>query len=123
MCKRLYRGVCLVEENELFLLLLPLNFMCLPNQFPLLQVLFPLCLMMTLLPIDVRKGTRSCTKHPITNYMCYDILSPEFRAFPLLYCLFPFHAMYLKLYPNLNGEEQWRRKCMPYKREKEKENS
>lgn len=30
--------------------------------------------------IALRKGTRSCTQHPITQYVCYDILSP-FRAF------------------------------------------
>ncbi|KAA0057566.1 reverse transcriptase [Cucumis melo var. makuwa] len=28
-----------------------------------------------------RKGTRSCTKHPICNYVSYDNLSPQFRAF------------------------------------------
>ncbi|KAL0556854.1 hypothetical protein IC582_005371 [Cucumis melo] len=31
--------------------------------------------------IALRKGTRSCTKHPICNYVSYDNLSPQFRAF------------------------------------------
>lgn len=29
----------------------------------------------------VRKGTRACTQQPTANYVCYDSLSPEFRAF------------------------------------------
>ncbi|KAA0059995.1 Beta-galactosidase [Cucumis melo var. makuwa] len=33
------------------------------------------------IPIVLRKGTRSCTKHPICNYVSYDNLSPQFRAF------------------------------------------
>ncbi|KAA0057585.1 Beta-galactosidase [Cucumis melo var. makuwa] len=33
------------------------------------------------IPIALRKGTRSCTKHPICNYASYDNLSPQFRAF------------------------------------------
>ena len=33
------------------------------------------------IPIALRKGTRSCTKHPICNYVSYDSLSPQFRAF------------------------------------------
>ncbi|KAL0553893.1 hypothetical protein IC582_007797 [Cucumis melo] len=33
------------------------------------------------IPIALRKGTRSCTKHPICNYVSYDNLSPQFRAF------------------------------------------
>ncbi|KAA0040884.1 Beta-galactosidase [Cucumis melo var. makuwa] len=33
------------------------------------------------LPIALRKGTRSCTKHPISNYVSYENLSPQFRAF------------------------------------------
>ncbi|KAL4030379.1 hypothetical protein IC575_008615 [Cucumis melo] len=32
------------------------------------------------IPIALRKGTRSCTKHPICNYVSYDNLSPQFRA-------------------------------------------
>ena len=31
--------------------------------------------------IAIRKGTRSCTKHPICNYVSYDNLSLRFRAF------------------------------------------
>ncbi|KAL0561525.1 hypothetical protein IC582_001955 [Cucumis melo] len=31
--------------------------------------------------IVLRKCTRSCTKHPICNYVSYDNLSPQFRAF------------------------------------------
>ncbi|TYK02020.1 reverse transcriptase [Cucumis melo var. makuwa] len=33
------------------------------------------------LPIALRKCTRSCTKHPICNYVSYDNLSSQFRAF------------------------------------------
>ena len=33
------------------------------------------------LPIALRKGTRSCTQHPIANYVSYDSLSPAYRAF------------------------------------------
>ncbi|KAA0052292.1 hypothetical protein E6C27_scaffold207G001230 [Cucumis melo var. makuwa] len=33
------------------------------------------------IPIALRKGTRSCTKHPICNYVSYGNLSPQFRAF------------------------------------------
>ncbi|KAA0059998.1 putative polyprotein [Cucumis melo var. makuwa] len=33
------------------------------------------------IPIALRKGTRSCTKHSICNYVSYDNLSPQFRAF------------------------------------------
>jgi hypothetical protein len=33
------------------------------------------------LPIAVRKGVRSCTQHPLSNYMSYENISPVFRAF------------------------------------------
>ncbi|KAL0539675.1 hypothetical protein IC582_023891 [Cucumis melo] len=33
------------------------------------------------LPIALRKGTRSCIKHSISNYVSYKNLSPQFRAF------------------------------------------
>ncbi|KAL0557270.1 hypothetical protein IC582_005796 [Cucumis melo] len=33
------------------------------------------------IPIALRKDTRSCTKHLICNYVSYDNLSPQFRAF------------------------------------------
>ncbi|KAL0554267.1 hypothetical protein IC582_008184 [Cucumis melo] len=33
------------------------------------------------LPIALRKGTRSCTKHSISNYVSYKNLSPQFIAF------------------------------------------
>ena len=33
------------------------------------------------LPIVLRKGTRSCTKHSISNYVSYENLSPQFKAF------------------------------------------
>ncbi|KAA0039144.1 Beta-galactosidase [Cucumis melo var. makuwa] len=33
------------------------------------------------IPIALRKGTKSCTKHPICNYVSYDNISPQFRAF------------------------------------------
>ncbi|KAL0552474.1 hypothetical protein IC582_011589 [Cucumis melo] len=31
--------------------------------------------------ITFKRGTRSCTKHPISNYVSYKNLSPQFRAF------------------------------------------
>ncbi|KAI3450101.1 hypothetical protein Pfo_006766, partial [Paulownia fortunei] len=33
------------------------------------------------LPIALRKGTRTCTLHPISNFVTYKKLSPSFRAF------------------------------------------
>ena len=33
------------------------------------------------LPIAVRKGTRTCTKHPIAKYITYDHLSETHKAF------------------------------------------
>lgn len=33
------------------------------------------------LPIALRKGVRSCTKHPMTNYVSYEKLSPTFLTF------------------------------------------
>lgn len=32
-------------------------------------------------PIAVRKGVRTCTQHPISNFVSYDSLSPSYRAF------------------------------------------
>eukprot|EP00252_Welwitschia_mirabilis_P002409 TRINITY_DN1235_c0_g1_i6.p1 TRINITY_DN1235_c0_g1~~TRINITY_DN1235_c0_g1_i6.p1 ORF type:complete len:1428 (+),score=264.56 TRINITY_DN1235_c0_g1_i6:585-4868(+) len=34
-------------------------------------------------PIAIRKSVRSCTKHPISNFVSYDSLSPSYRAFVL----------------------------------------
>ena len=36
------------------------------------------------LPVALRKGTRTCTHHPISYFVSYDRLSPSFRAFALL---------------------------------------
>ena len=33
------------------------------------------------LPIAVRKGVRSCTQYPISNFVSYDSLSPSYRTF------------------------------------------
>lgn len=33
------------------------------------------------MPIAWRKGVRSCTQHPIRNFISYGKLSPSFRAF------------------------------------------
>ena len=33
------------------------------------------------LPIALGKGTRSCTQHPISNYVSYEKLSPSFSTF------------------------------------------
>lgn len=35
------------------------------------------------LPIALRKGTRSCTKHPIANFVSFHRLSPLYRNFAL----------------------------------------
>ena len=32
-------------------------------------------------PIAIRKGVRSCTKHPISNFVSYTRLSPNYRAY------------------------------------------
>ena len=32
------------------------------------------------IPIALRKGVRSCSQHPISNYVAYDHLSPSIRA-------------------------------------------
>ena len=37
------------------------------------------------LPIALRKGTRTCTKHPITKYISYNNLSDNYRAFTTKY--------------------------------------
>ena len=34
--------------------------------------------------IALRKGTHTCTHHPISHFVSYDRLSPSFRAFALL---------------------------------------
>ena len=40
------------------------------------------------LTIALRKGTRSCTKHPIYNFLSYNSLSPSFQAFTSkLFCV------------------------------------
>jgi len=33
------------------------------------------------LPIAIRKGVRTCTKHPISIYLTYSKLSSDFRVF------------------------------------------
>ena len=33
------------------------------------------------LPITVRKGVRSCTQYPISNFISYDSLSPSYITF------------------------------------------
>ena len=35
------------------------------------------------IPIAIRKGVRTCTKHPISNFISYDSLSPSNRTFVL----------------------------------------
>ncbi|KAF7821094.1 Retrovirus-related Pol polyprotein from transposon TNT 1-94 [Senna tora] len=32
-------------------------------------------------PIALRKGIRACSKRPIANFVCYDKLSKNYRAF------------------------------------------
>jgi hypothetical protein len=36
------------------------------------------------LPIAIRKGKRTYTDHPISNFVSFDHLSPSFKAFSLL---------------------------------------
>lgn len=57
------------------------------------------------LPIAIRKGTRSCTQHPVANHVYYDYLM-SLGLFPPLCLLFLFHVVYPKFCFNLNGEEQ-----------------
>ena len=33
------------------------------------------------IPIDLRKGVRSCTIHPISRFVSYEGLSPSYHAF------------------------------------------
>lgn len=66
--------------------------------------------------IVIRKGTRACTQYSNTNYVCYDSLSFEFRAFSTFCHLFLFHIVFLKLFPSLSGKRQWRKKCGNLKR-------
>lgn len=33
------------------------------------------------LPIGIKKGTRSCTTHPISNYISYNFLPSSYRSF------------------------------------------
>jgi hypothetical protein len=35
------------------------------------------------LPIAIHKGKRTCTDHPISNFVSFDHLSPSFKAFSL----------------------------------------
>lgn len=35
------------------------------------------------IPIALRNGVRSCTKHPISNFLGYSKLSPQFRSFTI----------------------------------------
>jgi len=35
-------------------------------------------------PIAIRKEVRSCTKHPVSNYLTYAKISPKYRAFTAL---------------------------------------
>ena len=34
-------------------------------------------------PIAIRKGKRTCTDHPISNFVSFDHLSPSFKVFSL----------------------------------------
>ena len=36
-------------------------------------------------PITFQKGVRSCTTHPIVDFVSYEILSPQFRAFTAIF--------------------------------------
>ena len=33
------------------------------------------------IPIVIRKGVRTCTKHPLSNFVSYHRLSPSYKAF------------------------------------------
>ena len=52
------------------------------------------------LPIAHQKGTRTCTKHPLFNFVSYSHLSPSYKAFV---SLFLFLTMFMKHYLILNG--------------------
>ena len=46
------------------------------------------------IPIAHRKGIRSCTMHPISNYVSYQKLSPSFKAFAICYLMIQFQETY-----------------------------
>ena len=52
-----------------------------PESDPVLNPILPTQESDLDLPIAIRKGTRTCTRHPISKYVSYDNLSPKYRAF------------------------------------------
>ena len=54
-------------------------------------------------PIALRKGVRSCTKHPTSNFISYDHLSPSYRAFALSISSVPIPQDWKAVY----GDPKW----------------
>jgi hypothetical protein len=55
-------------------------------------------------PIALKKGTRSYTKYPISNFISYDSLSPSYRAFVLRFSFISIPQNWREAYP----EPKWR---------------
>lgn len=83
---------CLYVFRYLLLFLIILTFLLLLGRIPILLQNFPL--------LTIRAM--------IVCPLCFELFQP------LL--LFPFFAVYLRLYLNLSREEQWKRKCRPLKK-------
>ena len=56
------------------------------------------------LPIAIRKGIRSCTNHPISNFVSYNALSHSSVAFVHPCLVFSFHVLGRMLYVILSGK-------------------
>ena len=59
------------------------------------------------LPIAIRKGKRTCTDHPISNFVSFDHLSP-FKVFSLSIS----SLVVPKSYREALSHPGWKRKCM-----------
>ena len=59
----------------------PFSHFGVPKPGPILNPVLPTQESDLDLPIAIRKGTRICTRHPISKYVSYGNLSPKYRAF------------------------------------------
>lgn len=64
------------------------------------------------LSISLKKGIRSTTTHPISQYITYDFLFSAFQSFTLFVSVIPIPKSHRKLYSSLNGRKllmiKWR---------------
>lgn len=68
------------------------------------------------LPIALRKGTRTCTQHPISNSVSFDRLSSNFRCFVSLCLQSLFLVVCLRHSRRHAGSLLWMRTWLPYTR-------